>query len=232
MRTPSKSRTIIEIAIVLGIMLGVKDILDRFEMIGAGSIAMWTGIAAASLFMRQRGISWGSFGLTLPKGRTAWLKAVGTAFATVFAVILFMALIMPLVAQVVGVEVPADAADRFAFLLGQPLKFIAYLVVVIWLGAAMGEELLMRGFLLNSLANVFGDSKKGWAIAVLVHAVIFGSLHIYQGFHGVIGTAVVAVIFAVVYLRIKRKLVPLIIAHGIINSISLSAYYLTDGKMT
>jgi len=232
MGTLSKSKTIFEIAIVLAIMLGVKDILDRFEVIAAGSIAMWVGIGTATLFMRQHGISWNSLGLTLPKGRTAWLKAVGIALATVVGVILFMFLIMPMIGQIVGVEVPDGAKDRFAFLVGQPLKFIAYLVVVIWLGAAMGEELLMRGFLLNYLGNLFGDSKKGWALAVLVHAAIFGSLHIYQGFYGVIGTGVVAVIFAVVYLRVKRKLVPVILAHGILNSLSLTAYYLSDGIVT
>ena len=232
MKTLSKSRTLIEIAIVLAVMLGIKDIADRLDLIGAGSIAMWAGIGVATLFMRRHGISWKGLGLTLPTGWKGWLKAIGVAFATVFAVLLFMALIMPLMAQMLAVEVPADAADRFKFLLGEPLKFVAYLVVVIWLGAAVGEELMMRGFLLNYLANVFGQSKKGWIIAVAVHAVIFGSLHIYQGIHGVIGTAVIAIIFATVYLVGKRKLFPIILAHGIINSIGLTAYYLTDGKMT
>ncbi len=229
MSTPSKSRAIIEIAIVLGIMLGVKDVLDRFEVIAAGSIAMWVGIGTSTLFMRQHGITWKSFGLTLPKGGTAWLKTLGIALATVVGVLVFMLLIMPLVGQIVGVEVPDDAKDRFAFLVGQPLKFIAYLVVVIWLGAAMGEELMMRGFLLNYLGNFFGDSKKGWVLAVVVHAAVFGSLHIYQGIYGVIGTGIVAVVFAVVYLRVKRKLVPVILAHGILNSLSLTAYYLSGG---
>jgi len=57
-------------------------------------------------------------------------------------------------------------------------------------------------------------------------------LHISQGVPGIIGTGVVAVIFAVVYLFNGRKLFPLIIAHGIINSLSLTAYYLTDGNIT
>lgn len=232
MKPLSKPRIFFEILVVLAIMLGVKDIADRFDMIGAGSFAMWVGIGVATLFMRQHDISWKSFGLTFPSGGKDWLKSFAVALGAVIAVLFFFAVIMPLVASVLAVEVPEDAADRFEFLLGHPWKLAAYLLVVIWLGAAMGEELLMRGFLLNYLSAFFGDSKAGVVLAVAVHAVIFGSLHIYQGIHGVIATGVVAVIFASVYLLGKRKLFPLIVAHGIVNSISLTAYYLTDGKMT
>ncbi len=42
----------------------------------------------------------------------------------------------------------------------------------------------------------------------------------------------VVLIFAVIYLLGKRRLLPVIIGHGIINTISLTAYYLSDGKMT
>ena len=57
-------------------------------------------------------------------------------------------------------------------------------------------------------------------------------LHIYQGVPGMVGAGVVAIIFGSIYLLGKRKLAPVIIGHGLINTISLTAYYLSDGKMT
>ncbi len=90
----------------------------------------------------------------------------------------------------------------------------------------------MRGFVLNRLADLFGQSRLAWILATMVHAVIFGLLHIYQGMPGVVGTAAVAFIFAGIYLVAKRRLLPVIIGHGIVNTVSLTAYYLSDGKIT
>jgi len=110
--------------------------------------------------------------------------------------------------------------------------FVAYLVGVVWVGAAMGEELLMRGFVLNRLADLFGQGRLGWVLAMVVHAIFFGLLHIYQGVPGMVGTGVVALIFGSIYLLGKRQLMPVIIGHGLINTISLTAYYLSDGKIS
>jgi len=232
LKLAGKQQTVLEVLVVLGVMLLVKDVADRFNAIGAGSIAMWCGIFVAAYFMHKQGISWKDRGLALPARTMSWVKSLGLALLTVVTVILFMALVVPLISDLLGVHVPKSSTDRFEFFLGQPLVFIAYLVVVIWIGAAVGEELLMRGFLLNSLIELFGDHKKGLTAAVALHALVFGMLHISQGVPGIIGTGGVAVIFAAVYLLNGKKLFPLIIAHGLINSISITAYYLSDGKIT
>jgi membrane protease YdiL (CAAX protease family) len=232
MKILSKPRILLEIAIVLAVMLGIKDIADRLEFIGAGSIAMWCGIVSATLFMRKHDTSWKDLGLGLPVGWKSWLKSIGMALVTVVAIIAFMALVLPIITKLIGVDVPPEATDRFAFLLGKPIVFITYLVVVIWFGAALGEELLMRGFLLNYLAALFGQDRAGWLGALVVHSIIFGMLHIYQGIPGVIATGIVAMILGSVYLLVKRRLFPVILAHGLINTISITGYYLTDGALT
>lgn len=227
-----KQRTIFEIIVVLGTMLLVKDIADSYNVIGAGSIAMWCGIFVATLFMKKQNITWKDRGLGLPVNAKDGLKSIGTALLVVVLVLAFMAAIVPIISNALGVTIPESSTDKFEFMLGNPLYFAAYLLIVIWVGAAVGEELLMRGFLLNNLMSLFGQSKVGVIAAVVLHAAIFGMLHISQGVPGIIGTGVVAVIFAVIYLFNGRKLFPLIIAHGIINSISLTAYFLTDGNIT
>ena len=232
MKLTVKQQTIFEIVTVLGLMLLVKDIADRFNAIGAGSIAMWCGIIAATFFMKKRDITWKDRGLSLPVGAKNWLKSIGLAILTAVAVMILMALVMPVVSELLGIGIPESSTDRFEFFLGKPTVFFAYLVVVIWIGAALGEELLMRGFLLNSLISFFGDHKKGVLAAILLHAIIFGMLHVSQGMPGIISTGFVAVIFAFIYLRCGKKLFPLIIAHGVVNSIGVIAYYFSDGAIT
>ncbi|WP_418637828.1 CPBP family intramembrane glutamic endopeptidase [Winogradskyella sp.] len=222
-------KTTLEIIIVFAIMLIIKSIADYFKINGAGSIAIWSAIFVATMFMKRRKTTWRSLGLGLPKGRREWLVNIGLALLTVIVIFLLMGLILDPILSYYGLEKPGDVADRFQFFLGKPILFIAYLVTVVWIGAALGEELLMRGFLLNRLSDVFGKNKMGWIVAMIVHAIIFGLLHIYQGLAGVITTAFIALILGTVYIIAKKRLFPVILAHLIINTISLTAYYLTDG---
>ena len=137
-------------------MLAVKDLADRINLIGAGSLAMWCGIVVATFFMKKENKSWKEMGLGLPVGWKNWLKSVGISLGLVICVILFMALLLPMITRFLGVEIPESSTDRFEFFLGQPFLFIGYLIVVIWLGA-VGEELLMTA----STAAVMGSQDMG-----------------------------------------------------------------------
>lgn len=221
-----------EIGAVFAVMLSVKWVADSMEIIGAGGIAMWTGIIVATLLMRRRGVTWRDLGLKLPKGWKKWAQTIGLAIAAIVSVAAFMGFVLPLIVEFFGLVMPPEASDRFEFFLGKPLYFFSYLVGVVWFGAALGEELLMRGFVLNRFADFFGQGALGWSLALIIHAIIFGSLHAYQGMPGMIGTGVVALIFGGIYLIGKRNLLPVIIGHGVINTIGLTAYYLSDGAIT
>jgi len=231
----SKSSTIkivLEIAIVFGIMLTIKSIADYFKIIGAGSLAMWCGIIIATFFMKKPKLKWKELGLFLPKGLKDWGINILFAFMIVILVFSIMGLIVKPTLEAFGLSNPPDVASRFSFFMGKPLVFVSYLIGVVWLGAALGEELLMRGYFLNRLVDLIGNSKLSLFIAVFLHATVFGMLHIYQGLGGVIATGLIGAIFGVVYLLIKRRLFPLILAHAIINSISLIVLYLTNGVIS
>lgn len=224
-----KINIVLEIILVLAFMLIVKSIADYFEIIGAGSIAIWCAILVATIFMKRRKATWQSLGLVLPKDRRDWLINIGLAFLTVVMVFLLMGLVLDPILSHYSLDKPADVVNRFQFFLGKPLLFITYLITVVWIGAALGEELLMRGFLLNRLTDVFGKNKMGWVVAMVIHAIVFGMLHIYQGLAGIITTTFIALVLGTVYLVAKKRLLPVILAHLIINTISLTAFYLTDG---
>ena len=224
-----RTQSIIQIAIVFTLMLGIKSLADYFNIMAAGSITIWFGIILATYFMKRDNISWKSVGLKLPKGGKDWLINVGLALLAVIATFLLMGLVLDPIMTHFGLEKPDDIADRFQFFLGKPLVFIAYLVTVVWFGAAMGEELLMRGFLLNKLTNVFGGDKLGIILALISHAIIFGMLHIYQGLPGIISTGFAGLILGIIYFLGKKRLFPVILGHALINTISLTAFYLMDG---
>ena len=90
MKLTSKQQSILEILVVLGVMLLVKDIADRFDAIGAGGIAMWCGILVATLFMKKKKITWKERGFSLPVGRKDWFKSVGVMLLTIVSVVVIM----------------------------------------------------------------------------------------------------------------------------------------------
>jgi membrane protease YdiL (CAAX protease family) len=74
------------------------------------------------------------------------------------------------------------------------------------------EEVLVIGFLLRRLDQLgFRNSR-----AIAISATLRGSYHLYQGFGGFIGNAVMGVIFGILYRRWGR-VTPLVIAHTLID---------------
>lgn len=224
-------KILFEIIIVLTIMLGVKWVSDYFEINGAGSLGIWSGILIATIFMKQRKVSWADLGLVFPRTKREWLINIGLTFLTVIIIFLVMGFVLDPILKHYGLEKPSDVANRFQFFLGKPLIFMTYLITVVWVGAALGEELLMRGFLLNRLSDFIGRSKPAWIASLMIHSIIFGMLHIYQGLAGIITTTFIAFVFGTIYLIAKKRLFPVILAHLLINTITLTAFYLTGGSV-
>jgi membrane protease YdiL (CAAX protease family) len=86
------------------------------------------------------------------------------------------------------------------------------------------EECLVVGYLLLRLRQL---DVRPW-LALLLSAVLRGSYHLYQGYGGFVGNAVMGVIFGYLFLR-WRRLWPLIIAHGLIDTVALVGYVLLKG---
>jgi membrane protease YdiL (CAAX protease family) len=69
------------------------------------------------------------------------------------------------------------------------------------------------------------------AVAITISAVIRGSYHLYQGAGGFVGNAVMGAIFAVLYRRWGRVM-PLIIAHTLIDAVAFVGYALLAGHVS
>ena len=89
------------------------------------------------------------------------------------------------------------------------------------------EEVLVIGYLLTRLGQLRVPA--WWAIALA--AVLRGSYHLYQGYGGFVGNAVMGVIFGWVFLR-WRRLWPLVVAHSLIDIVVFVGYPLLKGHVS
>ena len=83
----------------------------------------------------------------------------------------------------------------------------------------IAEEVLVCGYLLTRLGQL------GWSAqrSVVAAAVVRGSYHLYQGWGAFGGNAVMGLIFGYWFQR-TRRVVPLIVAHSVIDAVSFVGY--------
>jgi hypothetical protein len=103
---------------------------------------------------------------------------------------------------------------------------LARLLATGWL-AAIGEELIFRGFLQTAITEVSRElgAVPSVALAVSLPALLFGVAHKSQGAAGVLTATTVGVCFGAWFAGNGGNLWPVLLAHGLINSITFIAMY-------
>lgn len=197
----------------------VAQRLDPASVAGnrAAMVGILTAIAWAFLATRLRGCDISTLGLGRPASwkRTAVLAVVGTVVLFVVAVSIQNLLLPMFLDQQI-----ADTS-RFDSIRGNPRALIRTLAVV-WTTAAFGEEVVYRGFLIPRLARLFGDTRRATIAALLVGAVGFAFLHLYQGAAGVVIAGWTGIALGALYLLNGRNIWAAVLAHGLTHLISFS----------
>lgn len=180
-------------------------------------------VCAAIAFWRLRatGQTLASIGLRKPAG---WAGVgVGVVVLYVTCLIGVLVVISP-IARALGWP-PLDIS-RFADLPGHPEKLVM-LLATIWTIAAFCEELVFRGFLLDRIERLVGGPG-GWhaVVAVVSQATIFGAAHAYLGRVGMATAALVGLVYGTWFVLRGRNIWPLIIAHGVTDTLSMIAVYM------
>ncbi len=172
------------------------------------------------LSLRLRRLGWVGIGLQRP---ASWPRviALGVVVGLGYQVISIW-LVAPLLQNLLNQSIDLS---QFADLPGNLGQLILWLVLA-WLLAGFGEEMVYRGYLLNRLVDLWPGQSRRWLLSALVSAALFGLAHIYQGWVGVIETGLSGLVFALVYLATGRNLWPAIIAHGVFDTLAFYLIYL------
>jgi membrane protease YdiL (CAAX protease family) len=109
-------------------------------------------------------------------------------------------------------------------LIGNGKKLVVALVLF-WVLAAFGEELVYRGYLMNRVAGVLGGSNGAWIVSFIFMIVLFGLHHFSQGVTGISENMVDGAILGALYLATGRNLLAPIIAHGIQDTVDAPLIY-------
>ena len=177
-------------------------------------------------FLRLAGERWAYVGLR-PPPRWWWVPLLAAGgFMLLYAV---SGVMSHVVLPALGAAPPA--LDSLQALRGDPARFLYAAIPVAWGSAAFGEELVVRGFLLDRIAKGIGSSRTpAYVAAIIIQAVLFGACHLYQGIGGALLTGAIGLVIGLVWFGGRRNLWACIVLHGVVNSLTFIAAYTAGAK--
>ena len=210
-----------DISLFIGTMFLVRNIyFSQFNFIANGLFWSFSTLIVAMLLMKLRGITWRDIGLR--KTESFKKSLLATIFIFVFTVISILT--FQILKDSLGLNVSPDhshqqASSKFGDLSGNWGLFIM-IIPFIWL-QSMLEELLDRGFLINWFEKALSSTWFATATAVLLQALIFGFRHSYDLSERSITVGLIGIAMGVGYACFGRNLWPLIVAHCMLNTMSM-----------
>jgi membrane protease YdiL (CAAX protease family) len=186
-------------------------IADRHHHIYLSKTPYW--LALAWLSMALRGVPWRAVGLCL---RPDWIRlAILGAAAGVAMELLELFVTQPLLVRLTG---KYPDLSVFRPVVGN-VELLLVMLAGSWLLAALGEELVWRGYALNRLADMLGRPVLGWAASLVAVSVAFGMSHSNQDITGIAENIIDGLLLGGLYLGSGRNLIAPIVAHGMTDTI-------------
>lgn len=173
-----------------------------------GVIAVLAGTATAVAITLGRGGRLADLGFRRPK-RWATVPVWAIGILVVFVV---AQNVVPLLAAPFF-DFPEPDMSRYDAVRGN-LAAAVSLALLLPLTAAIPEEILYRGFLIERLTRLFAGARGASVLAVFTQALIFGSVHFQWGFGGIVVTAIMGAVWGFAFLLCGRNLWIVIIAHS------------------
>jgi membrane protease YdiL (CAAX protease family) len=213
----------VDLAILIVFVATLNVITLRITERYAGPITASCTVALIAVLLRQRGMRWRDLGMRRPS-RLRWL------FVQVPVILVVWIAVGNGVAALLGQYLPSpDTSERFGDLAGN-LPATLWWVAIGWLIGGFAEEMIFRGFLLNRLKALLPRGARGSVLAVLLQAFLFGAVHAYnRGLLGLLVLGAVGGVLGTFYFVFHRNLWPVILAHGLRNTLGFLVRYLDVG---
>jgi membrane protease YdiL (CAAX protease family) len=170
--------------------------------------------------LRLRGLRWKDVGFARPRN---WGTAIAVGLLSGLFIEVFELLIsQPLLARWFG-KMPD--LSNFTVVHGN-LKITLVYLLLIWVLAAFGEELVYRGYLMNRVVGTFHGTRAAWTVSLVVVSVVFGCSHIGQGATGMAENIWDGLLLGTLYLACGRNLAAPTIAHGVTDTVDVLLMYI------
>lgn len=212
-----------DVAITLLFIVLVNVTVYQITWVYAGPITALFTIILATVIIRRRNLSWSELGLRKPAN--IWIT-LGQTLVTFIGtgVVLYLAY------QFAGLyfEKTETTISRFGDMEGN-LPLYLWWVLLGWICGGFFEEMLFRGFLINRVEAMFDRHRLSTAVAIVFQAALFGLIHFYyQGAFGAITIFAAACFIGFCYVLFGRNLWPLILSHGLLDTLGFLGDFLGD----
>lgn len=129
----------------------------------------------------------------------------------------------------VALGVRQNQAEQYPLFAGDYLGQAGFFIGAALL-APIGEEILFRGYVFNTLRRIWAERPRGQAGAYIISALLFALAHSLAATQGVIGLLAPAFAMGLLLawgVQRSGSIVPSIVAHGLNNGLALAALLAT-----
>ena len=198
----------------------LNENLSRYDLINLGlnlaTIAQLVAWGALALYLLWRsGLSPARIGLGRLRWRADVLGGLGLA-----ALIGIPGLLFYLAARWLGMNAEVEPSALHNSWWRIPVLIIAAFA------NGFAEEVVVVGYLITRLRQLGLSQNR----AILASSVLRGLYHLYQGFGAGLGNLVMGLVFGYAWCR-SGRLWPLVIAHGLIDTVAFVGYVLLAGHV-
>ena len=181
---------------------------------------VWLGI-------KLRGQKWSDFGLTF--GRIRLKESFRIFLLSLLVCILGLAGYMLGTLIMANISGMPESADMSVYeYLHNNIFMLIITLIGVYIVSSFGEEVIYRAFLINRISELGLDTKYGKIATVLISAVIFGLVHYEWGPTGMVSTGLMGLALGICYMKLKKKLWILVLAHAYMDTLLLVQVYLTS----
>lgn len=203
----------------------LPDLFEWLPVLGR-TLPYTLGGLVTLLAYRYYGGSFASVGLQLPDQSSTvkallWIAGFGLA---VLAARIAMPLIFEPLLDFAG---PQTTRQSTREALGGNLPLLLALLPLMWI-VVFFEEWLLRGLVLNAIAEYLGPKVASWIAAVVISSLIFGLLHWGKGSRAVVSSTLGGLVYGTAYVLLKRNLWPSVVGHCLANTLGFISLFSDD----